>query len=69
MPMIQETWLRVKRLNLPERSLEKHEEVSKGEGEIFLENFILLTAYIEKNNAIRLNLGCFKNHSSSRPAT
>jgi len=49
MPMIQETWLRVKRLNLPERSLEKHEEVSKGEGEIFLENFILLTAYIEKN--------------------
>lgn len=49
MPIIQETWLRVKRLNLPERSLEKHEKVSKGEGEIFLENFILLTAYIEKN--------------------
>lgn len=49
MPRIQETWLKVKRLNLPGRSLENHEEVSKGEGEIFLENFILLTAYIEKN--------------------
>lgn len=30
MPMIQETWLKLKQLNLPGRSLEKHEEVSKG---------------------------------------